>query len=85
MVHISECNLLNVSFDPTNYTTPAVAILADTYSTISPIAVRQVYIFFKQSIVKKDKGLIFTDYDEKKCIQLDYIKDINTLVAKDFF
>lgn len=35
--------------------------------------------------MKKDKGLIFTDYDEKKFIQLDYIKDINTLVAKDIF
>ena len=41
--------------------------------------------YIKQVTIKRDKGLIFSKYHQRDYIQLDFVKDMNTVVPKDEF
>ena len=46
---------------------------------------RELHVFLKQVTIKRDKGLIFSKYHQRDYIQLDFVKDMNTVVPKDEF
>lgn len=75
----------DVSIDPTNYDTPDIPMIGEGYSTVSNKFFREMHVFFKLISIKKDHGFIFSNYDIKEYIQLDYVKDMITIVPKEEF
>ena len=75
----------DISIDPTNYTEPDTAIIGEGYSTVSNKSYREMHVFLKSVKIKKDNGYVFSFFTEKNYIQLDFVKDMNTITPKEEF
>ena len=75
----------DVSIDPTNYDSPDIPMIGEGYSTVSNKFFREMHVFFKLVSIKQDHGYIFSNYDVKEYVQLDYVKDMLTIVPKEEF
>ena len=75
----------DISLDQSNYSNSDTPILGETYTTISKYFYRELHIYLKEVIFRSDRGFVFSSFQEKKYIQLDYLNDMFTLQRQDKF
>jgi hypothetical protein len=70
-----ELYYIDWNVDPNNYKAPFSQFFSNFFVLLDPVAMKMVDLFYKQSIINSNIGLLYDDYENSTKIVFDYYRE----------